>query len=119
MTHPSLMSLGRISMGRNPRTYFDPAEMAELEASVASQGVIQPILIRPFGDAYQLVAGERRYRAAKKVKGEDYEIPVLVKDMTDAEADAFITRLRTGAAPEPDGADPTGPSTEVQVFSTR
>lgn len=87
MTHPSLMSLGRISMGRNPRTYFDPAEMAELEASVASQGVIQPILIRPFGDAYQLVAGERRYRAAKKVKGEEYEIPVLVKDMTDAEAD--------------------------------
>jgi len=54
---------------------------------VASQGVIQPILIRPFGDAYQLVADERRYHAAKKVKGDDYEIPVLVKDMTDAEAD--------------------------------
>ncbi|MBK4737913.1 PRTRC system ParB family protein [Noviherbaspirillum sp. DKR-6] len=87
MTHPSLVSLSLISMGRNPRTYFDPAEMAELEASVAAQGVIQPILVRPFGDAYQLVAGERRYRAAKKVKGDDYEIPVLVKDMTDAEAD--------------------------------
>jgi ParB family transcriptional regulator, chromosome partitioning protein len=57
---------------------------------VASEGVIQPILNRPFGNACQLVAGERRYRAAKKVQGDDYEIPILIKEMTDAEANEAV-----------------------------
>lgn len=81
------MRVGDIRQGRNPRTYFDAIEMAEMEASVAVKGVIQPILIRPVEDWYEIVAGERRWRAAMKVRGEDYEIPVLVKILSDEEAD--------------------------------
>lgn len=81
------MRAGNIRQGRNQRTFFDPVEMAEMEASVAAKGVIQPILIRPVEDWYEIVAGERRWRAAMKTRGEDYEIPVLVKILSDEEAD--------------------------------
>lgn len=83
----SHMRVGNIRQGRNPRTYFDPVEMAELEASVSAKGVIQPILIRPVNDWFEIVAGERRWRAALKVCGEDYEMPVLIKTLSDGEAD--------------------------------
>jgi hypothetical protein len=74
--------------GRNPRGYFDPSEMTELEESVKSKGVLQAILVRP-RDAgrFEIVAGERRWRAAKKVFGDEYEIPALVRDLDDGEAD--------------------------------
>ena len=83
----SSIQVARILPGVNPRHFFDPVEMAELEASIAVKGVIQPILVRPIKGGYEVVAGERRVRAARKVLGDDYEIPVLVKDLTDAEAD--------------------------------
>jgi ParB family chromosome partitioning protein len=83
----SQMRVGNIRQGRNPRTYFDPVEMTEMEASVSAKGVIQPILIRPVEDWFEIVAGERRWRAAMKVRGEGYEIPVLVKILSDEEAD--------------------------------
>ncbi len=74
--------------GRNPRSYFDPSEMAELEESVKSKGVLQAILLRPRDvGRYEIVAGERRWRAAKKVFGDDYEIPALIRDLDDGEAD--------------------------------
>lgn len=81
------MRVGNIRQGRNPRTYFDPVETDEMEASIAAKGVIQPILIRPVEDWYEIVAGERRWRAAINTRGEDYEIPVLVKELSDEEAD--------------------------------
>ncbi len=82
------IKVGNILPGRNPRGYFDPAEMTELEESVKSKGVLQAILVRP-RDAgrYEIVAGERRWRAAKKVFGDEYEIPALVRDLDDGEAD--------------------------------
>lgn len=84
----STLRVGSLLAGNNPRTYFDPAEMSELESSIAANGVIQPILVRPVeGGGYAVVAGERRWRAAAKVRGDDYEIPVLVKDITSEEAD--------------------------------
>lgn len=86
-TNQSSMRVGSIRQGRNPRTYFDPVEMAEMEASVSAKGVIQPILIRPVNDWYEIVAGERRWRAALKACGEDYEISVLIKILSDEEAD--------------------------------
>lgn len=82
------LQLSQIQKGRNPRNHFDEAEMAELVASIKEQGVLQPILVRPFADGYQIVAGERRYRAALEVYGESGAIPVNIKDMSDAEADA-------------------------------
>ena len=53
--------LSLIVRGRNPRQYFDPVEMAELEASIKAQGVLQPILVRPITDGkLEIVAVERR-----------------------------------------------------------
>ena len=73
--------------GNNPRTYFDPKEMEELTASVREHGINQPILVRAIDDGtYQIVAGERRYRAALAAHGEDFEMPCLIRVCTDSEA---------------------------------
>ncbi len=81
------VKLGKIRPGRNPRKYFDPAEMAEMEASIAAKGVLQPVIIRPMeDDEFELVAGERRYRGAQPL-GPDYDMPVVIKHLTDEEAD--------------------------------
>jgi ParB family chromosome partitioning protein len=83
------LKVNQIVQGLNPRRYFDEKEMAELESSVAAQGILQPILVRPLQDGtFQIVAGERRWRSAKKVHGEDYEIPVHIREMTDEQATA-------------------------------
>jgi PRTRC genetic system ParB family protein len=87
--------LSQIVQGKNPRTYFDPQEMAELEAGIRAYGVLQPILVRPFkmpGTAsivYEIIAGERRWRAAKNVFGDDYDMPVVILDVADIDADAI------------------------------
>ncbi|WP_454056634.1 PRTRC system ParB family protein [Cupriavidus sp. Marseille-Q8015] len=91
MRNPTVV-IGSIRPGRNPRKYFDPVQMAELTESVRVDGVIQPILIRPIeddehGHEYEVVAGERRYRAAMAAHGDRYEMPVNIQVMTDAEAD--------------------------------
>jgi ParB family chromosome partitioning protein len=48
-----------------PRVHFDEAALAELSASIKAIGVLQPILVRPSGDKFELIAGERRWRAAR------------------------------------------------------
>ena len=62
-----------------PRMHFDEDALAELAESIAARGVIQPIIVRPHGDGYQLVAGERRWRAAQKARL--HEIPAIVRDL--------------------------------------
>ncbi len=67
-----------------PRTHFDPEKMDDLAASVREHGVLQPILVKRIGhEQYQLVAGERRFRAAQKVGLA--VIPALVKDFSSQE----------------------------------
>ncbi len=69
-----------------PRRYFDDKELEELSLSIAEKGVLQPILVRPHPSekqAFQIVAGERRWRAAKKA-GLDI-VPVLVRPLSDRE----------------------------------
>lgn len=67
-----------------PRKIFDEAALSELADSIAAHGVIQPLLVRPIKDGgYQLVAGERRWRAAR-IAGLT-EVPVVIKDLTDSE----------------------------------
>jgi ParB family transcriptional regulator, chromosome partitioning protein len=66
-----------------PRTTFDETELQELSQSVKAKGVIQPVLLRPVGERYQLVAGERRWRAAKLAGLE--AIPAVVRDLEDKE----------------------------------
>jgi len=66
-----------------PRTHFDPDELAQLSASIRSQGIIQPLLVRKSDVGYELVAGERRLRAAKMAGLS--KVPVVIKEVTDAE----------------------------------
>jgi ParB family transcriptional regulator, chromosome partitioning protein len=64
-----------------PRREFDPAELAELEASLKASGLLQPITVRRRGDAYELIAGERRFRAATNLGWT--EISAIVRDFDD------------------------------------
>lgn len=67
-----------------PRTIFDPEKMADLIASVREHGILQPVLVRPMApERYQLVAGERRFRAAEKAGLGS--VPAVVRDCTDRE----------------------------------
>jgi len=73
---------------QQPRRYFDPQSMQELVASVKQYGILQPLLVRPKDDGkYELVAGERRYRAAMSAALES--VPVVVRELTDEEAWQF------------------------------
>ena len=64
-----------------PRTHFDEVALAGLADSIRSQGIIQPLLVRRVGDHYELIAGERRWRAAR-LAGLT-KVPVVVKDVPD------------------------------------
>ena len=66
-----------------PRRVFDEAALEELSQSIATRGVLQPILVRPHGRNYQIVAGERRWRAAQRARL--HEVPVIVRDLDDAD----------------------------------
>jgi ParB family chromosome partitioning protein len=71
-----------------PRRRFDEAALEELAASIAQRGVIQPVVVRPLPDgSYQLVAGERRWRAAQKAQL--HEIPALVRELSDRDVMAL------------------------------
>ena len=68
---------------RNPRTSFEPEQLAELAASVRERGIIQPILVRPvpqLPDVYEIVAGERRWRAAQQAGLHDVPVVVIEAD---------------------------------------
>ncbi len=68
-----------------PRTRMDPGSLEELAASVKTQGVMQPILVRPLGlDGYEIIAGERRWRAARIA--ELVDVPCLVREIPDEAA---------------------------------
>lgn len=91
---PSSLPLDRLQAGRyQPRTQMDDAALHELADSIRTQGVMQPVLVRPVGDGpagtqrYEIIAGERRYRAAR-LAGLD-RIPVLVRDVGDEAAAAM------------------------------
>lgn len=64
-----------------PRKTFDEIALDELAISIAEHGVVQPIVVTPYGGGYQIVAGERRFRAAQKAGLE--KIPALVRTLSD------------------------------------
>ncbi len=71
-----------------PRRHFDEAALNELAASIAARGVIQPVVVRPLGgNRYQLVAGERRWRASQRARA--HEIPAIVRQLDDREVTAL------------------------------
>ena len=82
------LPVDRLQAGKyQPRTRMDAASLDELAASIRAQGLMQPILVRPLGDAsdrYEIVAGERRWRAAK-IAGLT-EVPTLIREIPDESA---------------------------------
>ena len=80
---PSNLPVEKMQPGEyQPRTNMDAESLQELAASIQSQGIIQPILVRPIGEEkYEIIAGERRWRAAQIAQLD--EVPVLVRDIPD------------------------------------
>src|SRR4051794_8391945 len=76
-----------------PRLHFDEAALADLADSIAQIGVLQPVLVRRVDDAFQLIAGERRWRAARRAGLT--EIPAIVRDSDDVAAveEALVENL--------------------------
>ncbi len=66
-----------------PRKYIDPEAIAELASSVSQKGILQPLLVRPLEEGYEIVAGERRFRAAQQVGLKT--VPAIIRDLTDRE----------------------------------
>ncbi|ALS77178.1 chromosome partitioning protein ParB [Planococcus kocurii] len=64
-----------------PRKFFDQAALEELAESIKEHGILQPIVVRKVGEKYELVVGERRFRAAKLIKLK--KVPAIVKELTD------------------------------------
>lgn len=70
---------------KQPRRYFDPEKLKQLAISIKEHGIIEPLLVRSLhDDEYELVAGERRYRAAQTIGLET--VPVVIRELTDNEA---------------------------------
>lgn len=79
-----LLPVERIQPNRSqPRKTFDEAALNDLSESIKDRGVIQPIVVRRSGDGYEIIAGERRWRAATKAGLRD--IPAFIKDVGDSE----------------------------------
>jgi len=77
--------LGQIKPGiQQPRSIFDPDKINELAESIKANGVIHPVVLRPVPTGYELIAGERRWRAAK-LAGLD-QIPAIIRNMNDKQA---------------------------------
>ncbi|MBB3764788.1 ParB/RepB/Spo0J family partition protein [Sphingomicrobium lutaoense] len=75
---------------QQPRRHFDEESLEELAQSIATKGVLQPILVRPTAEGYQIIAGERRWRAAQKAQL--HEIPAIVRE-SDAQQTAEIALI--------------------------
>ena len=81
-----------------PRKYFDEEEILQLSESIKEHGVISPIIVRKLGDKYELVAGERRYKA-NILAGND-SIPAIVMDLNDKESSERKRYRKNKTAPQ-------------------
>ena len=81
---PQKLALNLLEANKSqPRTVFEDYALVELSKSISEKGVLQPLLVRPKGKKYEIVAGERRFRAAKLAGLE--EVPVIVRELDDRE----------------------------------
>ncbi len=85
MRQASMVAISKIVPNRyQPRSHFADEELQSLTASIRRDGVLMPILLRPIGDGYELIAGERRWRAAQAAGLP--EIPAVVREVDDLQA---------------------------------
>ena len=93
LTEQPTLKVRLIHSGKNYRKRFSAVALADLKEQIkAAGGVLEPIVVRPHPSiegAYEIIAGERRWRAAKDLFGEDYDMPIVIRDATDAEARAL------------------------------
>jgi len=93
LTEQPTLKVRLIHSGKNYRKRFSAVALADLKEQIkAAGGVLEPIIVRPHPSievAYEIIAGERRWRAAKDLFGEDYDMPIVIRDATDAEARAL------------------------------
>ena len=84
-TGSTILAISEIEPNRSqPRRDFDEESLRELADSIAAHGVLQPLLVRPMPEGgYQLVAGERRWRASRMAGL--FEVPVIIREMTDSQ----------------------------------
>lgn len=80
---PVKLPVGDLTPGEyQPRRHFDEAALDQLAESISTHGILQPILVRPMGEGrYEIIAGERRWRAAQRARLHD--VPVIVQDLSD------------------------------------
>src|SRR5262245_53623369 len=71
-----------------PRRHVDDGRLAELAQSIRSNGIIQPIVVRPHRDGYEIIAGERRWRAAKRAGL--MRVPVVVRDVAPGQEKSLL-----------------------------
>ncbi|MBN2801655.1 MAG: ParB/RepB/Spo0J family partition protein [Deltaproteobacteria bacterium] len=77
--------VNRIKPDKNqPRRYFDKESLDDLVVSIREQGIIQPLIVRRIADGYELIAGERRWRASQMAGLK--EVPIVIKDVSDSAA---------------------------------
>ena len=86
--HRKIVGVDQLEPGPfQPRQYIDTEVLEELAESISTHGILQPLLVRPkeaFPDTYQIIAGERRWRAAQKAQ--IHEVPVVIKHLSDVQA---------------------------------
>jgi ParB family chromosome partitioning protein len=81
---PALLDTAKLRPNpQQPRKDFDPEKMRELVESIRQHGIIQPLVVRPAKDGYEIVAGERRWRAARELALG--KVPAVIRDYTDAQ----------------------------------
>src|SRR3982074_3601730 len=71
-----------------PRVHVDDARLQELAQSIKANGIIQPIIVRTIGDRFQIIAGERRWRAAKTAGL--LRVPVVVRDVPQGQEQSLL-----------------------------
>jgi len=114
----SMIALAKIQAGSaQPRKIFDEEKLNELAASIKNEGLLQPIVVRrcPDSDCYDIIAGERRFRAAKLAGLES--IPVIVRDFSDEHANAIALIENIQRESESNGRSNCLP-TAIARFST-
>ena len=105
---PSEIDIDRITRNPDqPRLMLHEAQLEELAASIRENGILQPVLVRPFGNGYQLIAGERRLSAAQRAGL--LKIPAVVRDVPDE-------RLLELALVENIQREPLNPIEEAQAY---
>jgi ParB/RepB/Spo0J family partition protein len=83
------IAVSKIQAGNNDRKVFKEETLRELAESIRLHGLAQPITVRPVGDGFEIVAGERRFRAMSQILGWD-KVPALVRELSDEEASAIM-----------------------------